>query len=453
MARYGADDPMVAAFLAWAIDLMGAGSWKRRRRQIDARLGAGGVVRGSPSSTGLGPAQARAFEDVAAWYLVQCERYLNDGAAYDVMLGSRVLPIVQRLGASIGQLQRVEGAETRLRRTLRKNPAEMDSTLFELLVALAYVERSSAPVAFLPEAPGQAKTPDLRVGGGADPFFVECKRKYRTSQYAQAEYRHFAEMYEPVRADLRRLDRSWAVDCVFHQEMSSYGPAYLARRVAPMLVVADAGVGYARTLIDDPDVTVTVRAADWEKYERELGSVNVRGDTPQLHHVLFGYDEPWRGYQASVAGWESEQAPGYYARVTFASVGIWSCDAPQSVQAKARHFQAEVSKAFEQLPNNAPGAAHVATETYDSDHIADERVRRLTEEMWNGLEISRRKLQWVYVHLFAFNVPPDQSWDAGETCVFFPPSDPGAVAKRLSPKLLLEPAAPLPAVRLVRRSP
>jgi hypothetical protein len=452
MARYGADDPMVEAFLGWAISLVSAGSWARRRREIEARLGAGGVVRGAPGPAGSAMVVAP-LEDVAAWYLVQCERYLNDGAGYDVMLGSRVLPIVQRLGGALGTLQRVEGAEARLRHTLRKNPADMDSTLFELLVALAYMERSGAPVAFLPEARGQAKTPDLRVGTPQDPFYVECKRKFRISQYARQEYAVFAEMYEPVRAALRQLDRSWAVDFIFHREMSTYGINYLMERVVPLLRVADAPVGHARTLIDDPDLTVTIRAADWPRYGRELGSVDIRGDTPQLHHVLFGYDEPWRGYQASVDGMASEQAPAYFERVTFASIGIWSCDASESVQAKSRHFGAEVRKAFDQLPDDVPGAAHVGTETYDNDYIADDRMRRVTEDMWQDLGISRRSLQWVFVHLFAFNVPPNQSWEAGERCIFFPAIGVPAASRGLDPKLLLEPSAPMPSVRLVQRGP
>jgi hypothetical protein len=455
MATYGMDDPMVEAFLDWAVGMIGTGAWRARRARLEATLGPDGTVRGvrPGKPAGAGPISATPPQDVAAWYLVLCERWLHDGAAYDVLAGSRVIPVVQRLGHALATLREIDGAEDRLRRVLRRVPTEMDSVLFELLVALAYAERSGAEVAFIPERPGEAKTPDLRVGTAADPLFVECKRKARTNEYVRGEYRRFGLLYEPVREELKRLRRSWALDFVFHREMSALPDDILAQRVVPALDVAGADVGGWRTLLDDADVTVRVRAADWTRYRTELGDRDVRGDTPQLHHVLFGYDDPSRGFTPSVAGIQSEQAPSLFSRVAFACVGIWSCDAAESVQARTRHHQAELRKAFEQLPAKARGEVHVGAETYDADTVADERLRRIGEDLWTGLDSTRREQQWVYIHLLTFDVPPDMSWDARETCVFFAPSDASARGRELEPKLLLQAATPLPDVPMVRRSP
>jgi hypothetical protein len=265
------------------------------------------------------------------------------------------------------------------------------------------------------------------------------------------EYRRFALLYEPVREALKQQHLSWGVDFVFHREMATYSDDYLARRVVPMLALADAEIGVWRTLIEDEEVRVAVRAADWATYAKELRGRDVRGDTPQLHHVLFGYDEPWRGYQASAAGVASEQAPGFFAQVGFACVGIWSCDAPESIQAKTRHHQTELRKAFAQLPADVPGAVHVGAETYDDDYLAEERRRRVAKELWDGLDEKRRARQWVYLHYFAFDVPPNESWSTGETCVSFAPYEASAKARGLTARLLLKPPTPFPGVRLVKR--
>jgi hypothetical protein len=448
MSRYGAEDPMARAFLDWAVRLMGAGSWRARRETLIATLSPSGALKSTPAETAAGVSVVPV--DLAAWYLLQVERWLEDAASYDVMSGSRFMPIVHRLGHGLEALTKIEGAETRMRRVLRKAPAEIDSVLFELLVALAYQERTSGPVAFIAE--GTSKTPDLRIGGQEDPFFVECKRKFRAGDYARDEYRRFALLYEPVRKALKEAHRSWACDFVFHREMMSYPDDYLAQRVIPLLAVADPVANSWRTLLNDDELRIAVRAADWPRYRRQLGQVDVRGETPQLYHVLFDHYDPSRGYQASVGGAPSAQSPGYWEEVVFACVGIWSCDAPEAVQAKTRHQQAELRKAFAQLPADARGAVHVANETFDDERLADERRRRIATDLWKGLDATRRELQWVYLHLFAFDVPPNESWSAGETCVSFAASDARARVMELEPKLLLEPTAPYPAVTRVQYS-
>jgi hypothetical protein len=437
---------MARAFLEWSIGLMGRGQWNRRRAQLVAQLAPGGVLQlpGPPTTT----TPSVVPRDLPVWYLLQVERWLEDAASYDVLAGSRVMPIVQRLGHALSALDNVDGAADRYRRVLRQAHAEIDSVLFEMLVALAYAERSGESVAFIPQT--SDRTPDLRVGPESDPFLVECKRKFRTNRYVREEYRRFAALYHPVREELKRLRLSWGVDFLLHRELATYPYDYLARRVVPNLALGDATIGIWRTLIDDDDMRVAVRAADWERYRRELAGRDVRGDTPQLHHILFGYDEPWRGYEPSVGGVPSEQSPGLFARVGFACVGVWSCDAPESVQAKTRHHQAELRDAFGQLPAAALGAVHVGAETYDDDYLTEERRRRIDHELWDGLDATRRERQWVYVHYLAFDVPPDTSWSTGETCIYFAPRDADARRRELNPRLLLQPATPFPEVGLIR---
>ena len=74
---------------------------------------------------------------------------------------------------------------------LRAESVAPDSAMFELVMASNYATYGF-DVAFIAEARGQARTPDLRLSasGLSKPIFVECKRLKRGQYEIQEQAKH-----------------------------------------------------------------------------------------------------------------------------------------------------------------------------------------------------------------------------------------------------------------------
>lgn len=123
---------------------------------------------------------------------------LNDDPRYDHLAGALLVPQLVRLGMRLDLLDSVPGASTRIE-NLWKKPAEVDNTVFELLVAAGLAERGRKP-SFIPE--GQSKTPDIRC---EDPFplVVECKRRNALSDYELDEEARMRALFQRIELEAR----------------------------------------------------------------------------------------------------------------------------------------------------------------------------------------------------------------------------------------------------------
>lgn len=108
-----------------------------------------------PDLADLGP-------DLVASFLAQAKSLLDSRRTYDFALASRCIPWIKQLGVNVNQLARVNGAAERARRMLADASTAPDGSMLELVMGGNYAA-DRLEVIFVPEAPGQAKTPDLHL--------------------------------------------------------------------------------------------------------------------------------------------------------------------------------------------------------------------------------------------------------------------------------------------------
>lgn len=124
---------------------------------------------------------------------------LAEDPRYDHFAGALLVPQLTRLGMRLELLDTVPGAAARIENLWRK-PAEVDNTVFELLVAAGLAERGRKP-SFIPE--GQAKTPDIRCEDSF-PLVVECKRRSALSEYELEEEAAMRALFLQIEAEARK---------------------------------------------------------------------------------------------------------------------------------------------------------------------------------------------------------------------------------------------------------
>lgn len=222
------------------------------------------------------------------------------------------------------------------------------------------------------------------------------------------------------------------LDYTFHIPLEACAIDYLERRVLPLLKVAIPGV-----LIDDVELTLTMRPITLEPVKRRLASSLIRIDGTGLYKELFGLDQVWRGITFSLQFEPDEDTPRYAREIYWGAASIWSCDAPDSIRAKAQHFKRQLIDAAAQLPPGQPSTVHTAAEAYDGEGVEAARYDRMRYEMIAEFDPGDRKIELIYCHIFWFEVPFDGNWDAREDCTYW-------ALDRESPRYLLEPILLIP---------
>jgi hypothetical protein len=92
--------------------------------------------------------------DTAAWYILQAETFATARALWTPEGTMRVVPFLTRIGKELKLLLSVKGVEERAARMMLQERRQPDSSIFEMLVALAYRRRGWRRVEFVPETPG-----------------------------------------------------------------------------------------------------------------------------------------------------------------------------------------------------------------------------------------------------------------------------------------------------------
>ncbi len=410
-------DNHVAAALEWLVALMGDDNWSSRRSLVRERLRSMMETKPVAESTMsadewtslIGTSQLP--DDMIAWYMLLAEMYVEQPWNYEHAQGSRVIPIMHVLGRDLAALRSIPGSDGRMRRMVQSFPDNPDSVLFECLVALAY-RRENWEVSFIDE--GSTRAPDIAVRNlSGHELQVECKRKFKLSEYARIERASWIRLFAPVREYLRAAKESLVVDVTFHQELASLPDGYLGDLIIPKLRLA---VPPAR-IIDNDELEVEFRRANVERCQKHLEKNRVKMTSSLLNQLLYDFAAPERGITTlgrfKIAHTELMM---YADGVDWAAAGIWSCDAPEAIQKKTQSLHRQLLDAADQI-GTTRGAIHIGVETYDGELLDLARHLSVIETM------SRTSLpptiEWVYFHQFGFEVPPDENWAVEEKCHYF----------------------------------
>lgn len=421
------EDPDIRRWADWAISLIGSDKWAVRRKELEA-FGKN-LYQLTPQRGAANFNYPVVPEDRGGWYLYQAELYLTNPHEYDLPQGCRVLPMINRLGNRLDEIVQIPGAVDRMRRALMQPGSDIDSTLFELIVASAYARRGFTHVTFIPES--SAKSPDLKMLRYGSEFFVECKRKRKTTDYARKERERWWTISLPLREKITSLQIPVVVDIAFHIPLLNLPDDYLDRRVVPLMNLATYG-----TIINDHELSVTLKPVRLKETREALQTTMIRLDSTLLYDKLYGQFDRWKGHTGIGLFHPNPTNPRFIEDVSFAAGCIWSCDALETMRAKAQHFRRELAKAVGQLPSAMPSAVHLGYEAYDGEGVETIRYERLKNEMMDGFDPEDKCLEMIYCHLFEFESTPTENWAVNETCNYWAKNE-KSKCYLLDPTLLL----------------
>lgn len=359
---------------------------------------------------GQDPDLADLGRDVVASFLAQARSLLSGRRTYDVALASRCVPWIKQLGVNVSELDRVSGAAERARRMLNDAGTAPDGPMLELVMCGNYAA-DGLDVSFVPEAPGQAKTPDLHlfVPGVLEPAAIEFKR-LRQGQYEQEERARHRLIFRRAATIIDARALSLHIDVTYTRELKDVPEGYLAERLcrflASPLVLPGAypwrdefGAGQIEPA-NLPAVLEDTRSSSLyfgTKMARLLSDGQVRDS----------------GYNLAAGGEPDKRDPRYLDKVQYASVVTWQCTAAESIEKKARHVKNRLAEAEKQVRSAGIGIIHLAMDAEASCESSDLRRERNKQAI---MEFKSESLvAALYVHYLVPRISEAHSWLVDET--------------------------------------
>jgi len=402
------DDADVLAGLNWLAKVSGdPGAFWRRLEDAQTCYRKYTVTQ---KNLGQDPELGKLGPDLVASFLAQAKSLIDSRRTYDFALASRCIPWVKMIGANVNELARVTGAEDRARRMLAAPGTEPDGTLLELVVGGNYAA-DGQEVEFVPESPGQRKTPDLHlsVPGEADPFAIELKR-LRQGQYEQDERTRHLQIFLRAAGIVRACSLSLHLDVKYTRELRDVPEEYLAKHLSRFLA----------------SPLVTLYSYPWqdefgvgEIRQANLGAVldDIRDSSlyfgTKMARLLSGGPVRETGYHLVAGGKPDVRDPRYLEDVHYASVVTWQCVAPDAIAKKARHVKNRLVEAEKQVQSAGIGIIHLAMDAEVGCESSDLRRERNREAI---LEFrSESRIAALYVHYLVPRVSESHSWLVDET--------------------------------------
>src|SRR6266404_5664722 len=406
MAERVVDDPDVQSALEWFLEIAG------NRRALEQRIQAAqAFYRAGSVPKGLYWPETQALvmkDDLIASYLAQADALLRDWRAYDLVLGTRIVPFIKHIGKGIDSLRQMPGAVERARRLLNPKREHPDGALYELVTAVRYA-RDDYEVEFVPETSDRAG--DLRVGvlGTPKEVQIECKR-LRPSVYELREAVLIRQLFDPLKELIHARRLSVHVDVRFNVELAKVPGAYLAERVATAL---DSGLalpnGYPW---QDAYAEGVVRDAHLDQVLADTKNSSLLFST-KMARLLTGQTLPNERILMALCSVPREEDPRYVDDVAYASVLSWHCLAPASVEARGRHIKSLLADIDRQLANAPLGIAHIGMDAERDIATADRRRERNLQAV-QTFQANSRLLE-VHLHYYLPRVSEGAAWMIDES--------------------------------------
>lgn len=349
-------------------------------------------------------------------YLAQAKSLLDDRRSYDLALGSQIVPWIKQIGRNVGVLDGIPGARARAERMLQASTVHPDSVIFELVMASNYAA-DGFDVAFVGEARGNAKTPDLCLSapGLHEGISAECKRLQRGKYEIGEQGRHQQLFCEAAKLiDARRL--SIHIDVTYTRELRDIPDTYLADRLMQALscrVITPGSYPWR-----DEYGFGEVGPANLAAVRRDIRDTSLYFGT-KLARLLCGRVVKESGYHIAAGCDPDSRDPRYIEAIQYGSVVTWQCIAPGAVERKARYVKAKLAEADQQLVGHGQAIAHIAMDAELQSQSSDLRRKRNIEAI-NAFR-PKSKLLAIYLHYLVPRISEVHSWLVDETVDRFGP--------------------------------
>lgn len=404
--------------LDWFLDYIGDSKWSEHKAEIEKHLAEN--FQFNPSSCfDVSQPLASVPCPTIFWYLYLAEKYLTSLPEYEPVQGARILPVFIRLGSNLDLLEQVGGVSEKVNELVTKRPDQADSALFELLVAVLWKRNHWTEVWFEPESASK-KSQDLYAQSGNTKWAIECKRLSKNSEYSTRERKKWLRMWLPLSRWLKQNSHAIVLDIVFHVELETLRDDFVVTELAGKLPLI---TSYPCQIISNNVWSVSVKRVEFERADSHLRQYYVKYPSDQIAELIGGYRDPNRGFTFACAGNFTSQGTGhpfdiYLDKMSFAACAFWHCDAPQSIEKRARDIRKQLSKAVNQLPIDVPGVVHVGLETLDGVAVEAERYKRILNTVDN-FNANGKNLKWIFCHLFQPYSPPHNAFVFDETVYYF----------------------------------
>lgn len=401
----------IEASLKWFLSFMSEQGWVNRKQQIEKALLNGPEIY-NPSNSLLSDMKFLSVkDDRIGWYLYLMESLLTDITKYEPIQGARIAPIFERFGSDLEILKSIDGVEDKIKRLLKKEKAQADAILFELLTALVWA-KNEWKVKFIPDG-GAEKTADILAIKDRDHWYVECKRLSQNSEYSIKERNLWLKMLTGINIEL--LLNNLLLDVVFHVELDSLDDDFLKKELSGKLTnMAAKSIKISNEIWD-----VSVSFVDMKSINDHLKHNFVKNASNQLKYLIGGAKGEDSGFSAGVNAslfsiGENMGINLYIASIANAFGVSWKCDAPASIDAKARNIWNQVKAATDQIPKGHNAAIHIGLETLDGTFVEHVRFEKIRNSM-SLFDVKDKKIHVLYCHFFQSYAPLDQAYVIDET--------------------------------------
>jgi len=404
-------DADIERALNWLMSFMHEKHWPERFKEIENQLTEMIHNPGREEKTTKDMKVIKNKKDQIGWYMYLMQKLTTDITKYESYQGARVAMVFKRIGMELDSVKKVGGIEKKVKKMLKSDKSQADSTLFEILVASLWV-RNGYTVSFVPE--GSGRSADLLAINGDDEWAVECKRLQQRSAYSIKEQDKWLAMLSHVSNFL--MTNNLLLEVVFHKELHLLEETLLK----DMLFSAKASPegNYA---VNNENLSFKASKINLSAINKELEKSYVKYGSPYLRKLVGGDSESTGftvGMSAQMGTFGEKAGFNQYVVKIEKIYGVdWKCDAPDSIASKARDIWQQLIDANGQLPGSN-SAIHIGLETLDGTEVELERFKRITENTAifdKGLS----GLKMVYCHFFQSYSLPNVHFVYDETVVSF----------------------------------
>jgi len=360
----------------------------------------------------LGPNRLfRDCEDRLFFYLSLFQALLeNNGKLYNLHEGARIVPVIANISHNIDKLKSISNIDGHLKSLCRVDCDDVDTVLFEMTVAIAYVSPANK-VEFV-QTVKDRKTPDICVNSSGSVKYIECKKLQRGSGYAYQEIDSWYAIADELAKVIIKNKIPGYFECIFKSEIVGANPKRIIRKVLRKVDRIAKGCGFC--VANCKDFRIRFKPIEANKFNCELDPLRNISGPSFIEYLTGGYGTQF-GYKVIA---DAKTEGPFVSSVNWASVLAWKVTSYAAIQKKARHVKKRLMEAINQLKGTTSGSVHILVEECNGSAVYRKRLEKNYEEIMQlnpgeGFDGS------VYLHVAKYVVPLNVNYDVEETILSF----------------------------------
>lgn len=273
---------------------------------------------------------------------------------------------VAQLGLKLESILKIKGdIESKFRELLRYPADDSDNTIYELLTAVAFMEKGYDVTIVSVDPPN--KTPDLAIDMGGINYFVECKRKARFAGYETNEAMKMLEAFAHIRKELIAEKLAGKID------LNLFWPSH---EIAVHTIVGASMSAIRRK----GAVYFPWGSCSFTPLPQEIKVPLTRVYSPSFVKAVTGYDMELCQNDGLIL--QVLNTREFDVDLAAAPVAIaWTNFSNKSIDKKARAISSLFGKAISQFPKQSIGIPYICYTENNGSRLADLRTTNMMEDM------------------------------------------------------------------------